>query len=268
MTYQDPPRPQAASNRMAEYEAHWHRFGVRRASRQGRFATASTGWQTLDRRLPGGGYPLGAVTELLTAAIGIGELTLLAACLEARLASHIHHQIAFVSPPYRLNAPALALGSMDRGRLPVVHCHDDSERVWCVEQMARSRAFTAFVIWGDSLDTTALRRLQLAAEQAVCPVFVYRSLERATQRSPAALRLAITCRNGHQQLQVIKCRGPAGAQLSGLEAARDVPWQMPAAAMNGFDRGAACNDSHDHIPGDRDSDGDVARAAFPPLGAR
>ena len=61
----------------AEYENHWQRFGVHRASRQADMPSMSTGWSALDRLLPGGGYPIGAVTELLSAAAGIGELSLL-----------------------------------------------------------------------------------------------------------------------------------------------------------------------------------------------
>jgi len=243
------------ASRLTEHEPYWRRFGVHRASEQASLPVISTGWPAIDRQLPGGGYPLGAVTELLTARTGIGEFSLLLPCLAVRLHTRPQGRIALVSPPSRLNAPALSMAGINPGQVPIIRCRDNNERLWCIEQMARSGAFTAFVVWDNDLDHTLLRRLQLAAEQAVCPIFVYRDLAQARQRSPAALRLAITCPEDRQQIDVLKCRGPAGGRLSGLRATRDSAWQMPALAPNDIETHTACNDH-------------VACSAFSPLGAR
>ncbi|GAB3683337.1 translesion DNA synthesis-associated protein ImuA [Salinisphaera aquimarina] len=210
----------------ADLEAYWRRFGVHRASQKADLPAVRTGWPRLDRLLPGGGYPLGAVTELLISHAGVGELSLLLPALAARLEAQPQQQLAFISPPQHLNAPALAAAGIDCARTPVLRCADDSERLWCVEQMARSKAFCGFIVWSDTLDARALRRLQLAAEQANCPVFVYRPIRDAGERSPAALRLAITARRSGQTLEIIKCRGPAGARITGMNAGRDVAWLM------------------------------------------
>ena len=245
-------------------EADLRRFGVHRASRQAELPAMATGWLALDRLLPGGGYPIGAVTELLTAGSGIGELSLLLHALAPRMAEHSRRQLAFISPPGTLHAAALAQSNIDCSRVPIIHCQNDSERVWCVEQMAHIHAFTAFVIWGDSLDTTALRRLQLAAEKAVCPVFVYRDIRRAAERSPAALRLAITASAEGQRLEIIKCRGPAGARAVGLHAAVDQPWQLPPAPVSlSAVHATASNESTYSESGSH-----VVGPAFPPLGSR
>jgi hypothetical protein len=249
---------------LAEHERHWQRYGVHRASRQATLAAMSSGWPALDRLLPGGGYPIGAVTELLVAANGIGETSLLLHGLAAQMTRFTQQRLALIAPPDALNAPALIQAGIDCARAPIVHCRDDSERIWCVEQMAAPDVFAAFIVWGDTLDGTALRRLQLAAEKAACPIFVYRDIRRASERSPAALRLAISCRVtqgvGRQQLEVIKCRGPAGARLSGLCVDRDQPWYMPPNPV--FTSG-------EYQPASNDSGtSDVARPAFSPLGSR
>lgn len=239
---------------LAEHERHWQRYGVHRASRQAALPAMSSGWPALDRLLPGGGYPIGAVTELLVATNGIGETSLLLHGLAAQMAAFAQHRLALVAPPDALNAPALIQAGIDCARAPIVHCRDDSERIWCVEQMAAPGVFTALIVWGDTLDGTALRRLQLAAEKAACPIFVYRDIRRASERSPAALRLAVSSRVtqglSQQQLEVVKCRGPAGARLSGLCLDHDRPWSLPSKSIVvlGEDRSA----SNDFNPVERE----------------
>lgn len=215
-------------NPAATLEARWQRFGVHRASRAAAPQTWSTGWPWLDALLPGGGYPLAAVTEFLIEAAGQGELSLLLAAFKPRLDRQPDHRLVFVEPPHRLNAPALDAAGIERSRVPVIRCRDTAERVWSIEQLATAGGFIGFVIWDDHLDTPLLRRLQLASEKAGCPVFVYRDLSCARQRSPAALRLALHCRDGHQRIEILKCRGPAGGRSTGLSAARDRAWASAA----------------------------------------
>lgn len=208
----------------AKLEARWRHFGIHRASRAAAIQTCSTGWGWLDALLPGGGYPLAAITEFLVEHPGQGELSLLLAALEPRLASDPGARLVFVEPPYRLNAPALDAAGIDRSRVPVICCRDTAERLWSIEQLAAVGGFVAFVLWDNGLDAPALRRLQLASEKAGCPVFVYRDLTWARHHSPAALRLAVRCRKGRQHLEILKCRGPAGGRAAGLSAARDKGW--------------------------------------------
>lgn len=248
------------------HERYWQRFGVRRASQQAAQPTMHSGWPALDKLLPGGGYPIGAVTELLVAANGIGEISLLLHGLAAQMQAFTQQRLALIAPPDALNAPALMQAGIDCARVPIVHCRDDSERIWCVEQMAAPDVFAAFIVWGDTLDGTALRRLQLAAEKAACPVFVYRHIRRARERSPAALRLAVSCRVtqgvSRQQLEVVKCRGPAGARLSGLCVDRDAPWHVPPRSA------VSSSDLFPRASNDCFESSDVARATFSPLGTR
>lgn len=223
---------QHTDHRVAALEARLRHVGVHRASRQARPATWSTGWPSLDAVLPGGGYPLGAVTELLIEQPGSGELSLLLAALKPRLTQTPNSRLVFVNPPYQLNAPALDAAGIERARVPIIQCSSTAERIWSIEQLADAGGFTAFVLWDSELDTASLRRLQLAGEKAGCPVFVFRDIRRARQRSPAALRLAVTCRDGYQRLEVLKCRGPAGARIQGLRKGRDQSWCWPGLGVS------------------------------------
>lgn len=223
-------------------EARLQRFGVHRASRQAQPATWSTGWASLDSVLPGGGYPVGAVTEFLVEQPGSGELTLLLAALKPRLSADPQSRLAFVNPPYQLNAPALDAAGIERASVPIIQCATTAERVWSIEQLAEAGGFTAFVLWDSDIRTSDLRRLQLAGEKAGCPVFVYRDIRAARQRSPAALRLVVTCRAGYQRLEVLKCRGPAGARVRGLQRDRDQSWCWPGIGVRRLQPRSADND--------------------------
>ncbi len=210
----------------AKIEADWQRLGVHRASQAARPITWSTGLAALDRILPGQGYPLASVTEWLIERSGMGELSLLLAGLGPRLQANPSQRLVLVNPPYALNAPALDAATIDRGRMPVLRCTTPAEAIWSIEQLAAAGGFVGFVLWEDQLEMTDLRRLQLASEKAGCPVFVYRHMPCARQRSPAALRLVLTQRAGQQRIEVLKCRGPGGARSRGLTLGRDRPWQQ------------------------------------------
>src|SRR5262245_54321645 len=58
----------------------------------------STTFAELDERLPGGGWPIGAVSELLAIRHGIGELSLVLPAMRAIALDG--HPIACVRPPY------------------------------------------------------------------------------------------------------------------------------------------------------------------------
>lgn len=64
----------------------------------------ASGFAELDAALPGGGWPRGALTELLPHKMGIGELSLLLPALTALEAEA--GWIALVAPPWRPHAPA------------------------------------------------------------------------------------------------------------------------------------------------------------------
>ena len=163
-------------------------------------AREPTGHAALDAVLPGGGWPEAALTELLLAADGIGELALLLPTL-ARL-TQAGRPVVFVDPPYRPYVPALARAGVDLAQLHVVDT-DGRESAWALEQCLRSQACAAVLGWPHRADDRTLRRLQVAAETGHALGFVFRPLAAARNPSPAALRLQLE----PGRLQVLKCRG-------------------------------------------------------------
>jgi hypothetical protein len=163
-----------------------------------------TGWAALDAALPTGGWPEGALSELLLPWDGIGELRLLWPTL-ARL-SHAHDagMIALIAPPYLPFAAAWAQAGVRMRQLQVVRA-EARDVLWAAEQCLRSAACAAVVCWPQQADDRALRRLHLAAETGQCLGFALRPSSAAANPSPAALRIAIDTQPA--QLRVLKCRG-------------------------------------------------------------
>src|SRR5579871_30016 len=70
-----------------------------------RVEARSSGYAALDARLPGGGWPVGALIEIAPACDGVGELRLTLPALKNWCRDG--KSIAFVRPPYVPYAPAL-----------------------------------------------------------------------------------------------------------------------------------------------------------------
>lgn len=157
----------------------------------------------LDAHLPWAGFPRGVLNEILIAHDGVGELSLLlpALCRIAR-----QHTIAWVSPPYLPYPPALAAAGLPLNRLLWVRAARERS-LWAAEQCLRAGCLGAVLVWTDSSDDRALRRLQVAAETGASFAFALRPLRHAANASPAALRLTVSATASHSEIRVLKCRG-------------------------------------------------------------
>jgi len=169
-------------------------------------ASRPTGHAALDAELPGGGWPVAGLIELLLPAPGCGELRLLAPALAAL-------PLLWVAPPFLPYAPALASLGLAPERLTVATPDGAADAAWAAEQALRSGALGAVLWWqGEermaTLPTT-LRRLHLAAEAGHTPLFALRPATARAQSSPAPLRLAIeTAGPSRLAVEVFKRRGP------------------------------------------------------------
>lgn len=179
-------------------------------------AAQPTGHVALDAALPMGGWPPAAMTEVLVAANGSGELRLMWPTL-ARLADS-GERIVLVAPPYLPYAQAWQMAGIDLRQLSIIHANE-RDALWAVEQCLRSGSCGAVLCWPTKVDDRALRRLQVAAETGETLAFACRGHEAAANPSPAALRIAIDARPS--QLRVLKCRG-------GLAPASPVPFTADA----------------------------------------
>lgn len=173
-----------------------------------------TGHAALDTLLPQGGWPRGALTELLLPADGVGELDLLLPTL-ARL-THAGDRVVLIAPPYLAYAPAWQAAGVDLDALHIVEA-PARDALWAFEQCLRSGACAAVVGWPQQADAQALRRLQVAADSGDCLGFVLRDHKHAENPSPAALRLQYAAASGRWQVR--KCRGGPAPAL-GFDQAR------------------------------------------------
>ncbi|MBE8589790.1 translesion DNA synthesis-associated protein ImuA [Pseudomonas sp. MAFF 301449] len=173
-----------------------------------------TGLAALDAVLPSGGWPESALSEILMAKEGIGELQLVLPTL-ARL-SKAGERIVLVAPPYTPYPHAWQNAGVDVRQLSVIQA-EERDALWAVEQCLRSGSCGAVLCWPRKADDRALRRLQVAAETGQTLAFAWRALGEAINASPAALRLAVEAKPA--QVRVIKCRGglahPAPIALAG-----------------------------------------------------
>lgn len=168
-------------------------------------ASIPTGFSALDTLFPGGGWPKGALTEILVPREGIGALSLVLPTL-ARL-SREKRWLAWVAPPYLPYAPALASAGIDLSRVLLVHPRVGSDGLWAVEQTLRSGTCGAVLAWLETGDMKTLRRLQLAAEAGCCWGLLFRPERLYTQASPAALRIKLEPESGGLAVHILKRRG-------------------------------------------------------------
>lgn len=166
-----------------------------------------SGFDGLDELLPGGGWPRGALTEIILPHEGVGALSLIMPAL-ARLSS-ARRWLAWVSPPHILYAPALAKAGINLSRILLVRPKASTDSLWALEQTLRAGTCGAVMAWpAANLSPHQLRRLQLAAEEGNTWGVLFRTGRSAEQQaSPAALRLRLEATDRGLAVHVLKRRG-------------------------------------------------------------
>jgi cell division inhibitor SulA/protein ImuA len=181
-------------------------------------AVIPTGFAELDAHLPGGGWPLGAITEIFVDGYGIGELALLMPALAALTKvdpAKSPKWVAWIAPPFVPYVPALQQHAVNVDRLLMIHPTGHKSRLWAIEQVVRSGSSAAVLAWVATAEDVILRRLQLAAEDQGCWVLLFRPASASRQRSPAALRVILSQvpsqvpsqASAATRVQIFKCRG-------------------------------------------------------------
>lgn len=184
-----------------------------------------SGHAALDRELPGGGWPAGALTEILCASHGIGELQLVLPALAAL--SRAGGRIAWLAPPHLPYAPALAAAGLRLECLTVVRAPGRRDALWAAEQVLRAGASRALLMWLPRTGYGELRRLALAAEGSTAVALLFRPLPAAQESSPAPLRLALEPDGGQLAVRILKRRGVQ------MAAPLRIPIPRPVHAVGG-----------------------------------
>jgi cell division inhibitor SulA len=180
----------------------------------------ASGFGELDVELPGGGWPRGALIELLAHGSGLGEVSLLLPALRA--VREEGDWSLLVAPPHPLHAPAWAAGA-DLSRLAVVSPATERDALWAMEQALTSGAPGLVLGWASYADARALRRLQVAAAAGRALALLFRPLHAIRDASPAPLRLVLAAGvEGRLSVRILKRRGPPLAMPLDLALPRPV----------------------------------------------
>ena len=210
-------------------------------------AVIATGSAVLDALLPGGGWPVGAVVEILQATgnslqtslpnslpmsprAGVHEglnggvnrgvrgdhcewRLLLPALVRVTHASSA--ALVLVGAPHAPFAPGLAGQGLDPHRLLCIDTAPSASRLWATEQALRCKDVAAVLAWFPHVGTgrvraDQLRRLQMAAAEHSKLLFVMRPAQAQAESSPAVLRLLASIQAGSDSLllHILKRRGP------------------------------------------------------------
>lgn len=179
-----------------------------------------TGHDALDAQLPGGGWPVGAMTELLQPTPESHSWQLLLPGL-AKAVQDGTGPVVLIGAPHEPFGPSLAARGLPVEALLWVRGDAPAARLWACEQALRCADVAAVLAWLPQARVGELRRLQLAAAQHDSLLFVFRPETVAHAASPARLRLQLTtCGESPAQIdiRILKRRGPPLAS----------PLQLPA----------------------------------------
>ena len=166
----------------------------------------ATGHPALDRELPGGGWPSATLSEVLHDGVGIGEVSFLMGA--AAKASGGARLIAWVNPPHLPYAPALAQSGLALEQCLVVRPANPEDALWAAEQVLRSGACGAALLWMQKDDYAWMRRLQMAAQAGRCMAVMLRSTAVERVSTPAHLRVVVEREGAMLRIRIPKRRGP------------------------------------------------------------
>jgi protein ImuA len=184
----------------------WHADELGSADAQ----VVGTGHAALDAQLPGGGWPVGALTELLQAAPEEPLWQLLLPGL-VRAAEARGGPVVLIGPPCEPFGASLAAHGLRPESLMWVRSEAAAARLWACEQALRCADVGAVLAWLPQARVGELRRLQLAAAQHDALLFVCRPEAVTHAASPARLRLRIVRSEvdaAQIELHILKRRGP------------------------------------------------------------
>lgn len=168
--------------------------------------TLTTGFTQLDDVLPGGGWPCGAVTEVLVPQFSVSELRLLSKVMAAQTEGG--RPVALIGPPHAPHAPGLRHDRVDERHLIWIDVDTPRDRHWCTEQLVKAGTFGAVVAWIPLVRAEQVRRLHVLAGSCKGPVFLVRPEVAAREASAALLRVQVRPQTDWQiALRVLKRKG-------------------------------------------------------------
>ncbi len=175
--------------------------------------TLGTGYPALDAVLPGGGWPQGALIEMLQTQAGQQEWGLVLPALAGLQAAAPGKLLVLAGAPWQPFGPALGARQLDMQRLLCVQAAggDGPSLLWATREALQCADVAAVLAWLPDARSAHLRRLQIAAHTHNKLLFVFRAARAQQESSPAPLRLLLegcTSEGGNLLLHLVKRRGP------------------------------------------------------------
>ena len=176
--------------------------------------TVATAYPELDAALPGGGWPQGALIEVLQPQAGVHEWGLVAAALVALQGEEPGQLTVLVNTPFLPFGPALGARQLNMQRLLSVQGRDAPALLWATREALQCADVACVLAWLPDARSAHLRRLQIAAHAHNKLLFVFRPPRAQNESSPAPLRLLLEGAVGTAEaagnllVHVFKRRGP------------------------------------------------------------
>lgn len=169
----------------------------------------STGFPQLDAILPGQGWPVRGLMEIITPHWGMGELQLLIPLMRSIV--ELGQWILWISPPYLLYAPALVQAGINTEQVLVVRLDTScKDALWSMEKALQTENCGLVLAWQNWLPSKVLRRLQLAAETGNTLGVIFKHHD--SEHSPSPIRLQIkdsphSAGFNEAEITLVKARG-------------------------------------------------------------
>jgi protein ImuA len=179
----------------------WRAPELARASER----VVATGHAALDAQLPGGGWPVGSLIEILQSRAGRHAWQLLLPAL-VHATDEASGPIVLVNAPHLPFGPALKAQGLSPSCLLRVQAQARSA-LWASEQALRCADVVALLAWLPGCRGPELRRLHLAAAQHDKLLFVFRGVDARSESSPARVRIELE-ESEQLRAHILKRRGP------------------------------------------------------------
>jgi len=184
----------------------------------------ASGHSTLDAELPGGGWPLHNLVEVLQPAAGGPVWALLTPALHPWLAQG--RPLLLINPPHPPGLVGLHQLGVPVASVWWVQTQDTAQALWATEQALKAAVAATVLSWAPGIaDPTALRRLQVAASSHHPGLlFLMRPETAASTPSPAPLRLLLGADpiRAEPRVRILKRRGGGASDPIALSS-RELP---------------------------------------------
>jgi len=174
-----------------------------------------TGYGLLDEILPGGGWPLHGLTEILAERVGMGALRLVLPAI-AKVTS-MKKKVICVDPPYVPYPSSLLSEGLDLSNFIVIEPSSkfdstDCETLKIYEDVLKFENCSIALIWLSKMSFKDSRRLQLAALSGKTWGIIFRPMDAAALSSSSPLKIGLevlSLNSGIRNLKIriLKARG-------------------------------------------------------------